>query len=252
MRWLVLVASARGFAPSRREALGGLLSLAAPSESAVEVLSNGRSQVALVGTAHISRVSVQEVADTMTAVKPELVVLELDSKRVKGASQRPQQSMVGDLIKTMYASLDKLGYDSGQEFAVAVDYANRNAVPVLLADQDVDITLKRLTQALKATKFEELKSLDAAIGDFAGVDLETIKTRANVRRLVAALRDNVPDLYAALIDERDAAMASNILRRLVDSKQPPRRVVAVVGMAHEDGIARRLIDAGFRANRLKL
>jgi len=76
--------------------------------------------------------------------------------------------------------------------------------------------------------------------------IETIKTRSTVKELVNDLRESLPNIYSALIDERDEYMTQSLLSRL--SEQPrsaPQRVVAVVGMAHEDGIARRLAARGF-------
>ena len=65
-----------------------------------------------------------------------------------------------------------------------------------------------------------------------------------MRTIVAALEANAPALYDALVDSRDAYMAASLLDRL-GAAGPGQRVVAVVGMAHEDGIARRLAARGF-------
>ena len=78
--------------------------------------------------------------------------------------------------------------------------------------------------------------------------IETIKTRSTVKELVKDLRESLPSIYSALVDERDEYMTQSLLSRL--SEQPrsaPQRVVAVVGLAHEDGINRRLARAGYAA-----
>ena len=79
--------------------------------------------------------------------------------------------------------------------------------------------------------------------------IETIKTRSTVKELVKDLRESLPNIYSALIDERDEYMTQSLLSQL--SEQPrsePQRVVAVVGLAHEDGINQRLAKAGYAAS----
>ncbi len=55
-------------------------------DDAVAVWSNGNRQVYIVGTAHVSEKSAELVAQTIDAVQPTLVMLELDRKRLKGAA----------------------------------------------------------------------------------------------------------------------------------------------------------------------
>ena len=135
---------------------------------------------------------------------------------------------------------------------------------LLLADRDVDETLRRLSTAVRATAPEQLAAFDAAIGaeiagplavdvfsadrDAVSASVELVKKRATVRALVAGMKDTLPELYDALVGSRDEYMAASLLGRLTDLTGP-QRVVAVVGMAHEDGIARALAADGFRHKR---
>ena len=70
--------------------------------------------------------------------------------------------------------------------------------------------------------------------------MAVLKQRETVRELSAYLKQEVPPLYNALIAERDAYMANSILR------SPGRRVVAVVGLAHVDGIEANVLQGGSR------
>ena len=269
-------------------------------DDAVAVWSNGNRQVYIVGTAHVSEKSAELVAQTIDAVQPTLVMLELDRKRLKGAPaaassastpQPPRRPsllertgawVVGSLLSGLYKSLDDLGLNSGREFSVALTKARENNIQILLADRDVDETLRRLSAAIQQTTsqsgaqiialpnsldrflrrsqdFERFEALATTISGIAEpVDLgdknsvtgaiETIKTRSTVKELVKDLRESLPNIYSALVDERDEYMTQSLLSRL--SEQPrsaPQRVVAVVGLAHEDGINRRLAKAGYAA-----
>jgi len=64
-----------------------------------------------------------------------------------------------------------------------------------------------------------------------------LKQRQNVRDLSSYLRREVRPLYEALIAERDAYMANALLTS--DAK----KVVAVVGLAHVDGIEANILQA---------
>jgi len=78
--------------------------------------------------------------------------------------------------------------------------------------------------------------------------IETIKTRSTVEELVKDLREALPNIYSALVDERDEYMTQSLLTRLSEEpRSAPQRVVAVVGLAHEDGISQRLARAGYAA-----
>ena len=269
-------------------------------DDAVAVWSNGNRQVYIVGTAHVSEKSAELVAQTIDAVQPTLVMLELDRKRLKGAPaaassastpQPPRRPsllertgawVVGSLLSGLYKSLDDLGLNSGREFSVALTKARENNIQILLADRDVDETLRRLSAAIQQTTsqsgaqiialpnsldrflrrsqdFERFEALATTISGMAEpVDLgdknsvtgaiESIKTRSTVKELVKDLRESLPNIYSALVDERDEYMTQSLLSRL--SEQPrsaPQRVVAVVGLAHEDGINRRLAKTGYAA-----
>jgi len=174
---------------------------------------------------------------------------------------------VGAAVRGLYGSLDRLGFESGGEFAVALSRARERRIPVLLADRDVDETLRSLARAVRRTSFGDLGRLEArleaavldapsiAVDSAASIAaaVEIIKQRETVEAIVAALRDATPALYSALVDERDAVMAGRLLAVLdgavEDLVAQPQSVVCVVGMAHEDGIARRLTAHGFREAR---
>jgi len=70
--------------------------------------------------------------------------------------------------------------------------------------------------------------------------VEALKERRNVRNIMASLKSSLPEVYQALIGERDVYMSNSIL------KANGQKTVAVVGMAHMDGIERTLAENGFK------
>lgn len=65
----------------------------------------------------------------------------------------------------MYKNLDQSGFQSGEElgeeFATAMRETQAINADIILGDESVDITLRRLTQALSETDLEKLLSPDA-------------------------------------------------------------------------------------------
>jgi pheromone shutdown protein TraB len=69
--------------------------------------------------------------------------------------------------------------------------------------------------------------------------VEALKERATIRQLMGSLKTSLPEVYQALVAERDVYMASSLL------KSGAKSAVAVVGMAHMDGIERELCGNGY-------
>lgn len=125
------------------------------TQSYLRNLHNG-AEIFLVGTAHVSKQSAEEVRDMIRLVNPDSVMVELCAGRAarlrSGAStdQDSFKSMLASLlnpnggtlsqklvqvsIPTMYRGMQLLGLDPGQEFKVAMEEADRMGArwPVIL------------------------------------------------------------------------------------------------------------------------
>ena len=151
--------------------------------------------------------------------------------------------------------MDDLGFSSGAEFVTAIQEAQASGIPVVLGDQPVKKTLRRLSEALSETDLvafinapeppgfakllEENGGGSMGTKEEVGKMVEVLKTRSVVDEITGYLRETAPKLYAALLGERDAYLANSLLSADADG------VVAVVGMAHMTGIETRLRAAGF-------
>ena len=166
--------------------------------------------------------------------------------------------VVGQVISSLYKGLDKMGFVSGQEFLVAIEEGRRVGADLLLGDQNVQVTLRRLSDALSkselvkvremesptrspAAKELEARGIKLGSNDKAGltVAVEALKERASVRALMGTLKTELPEVYRAMIEERDAYMSASLLG--CKSKV----IVGVVGIGHLDGIERNLGREGF-------
>jgi Uncharacterized homolog of PrgY (pheromone shutdown protein) len=171
--------------------------------------------------------------------------------------------LVGNTIKGLYQKLESEGFSAGEEFIVAVREGLNVGSQIVLGDQDVEVTLRRLTEALSKTDMKKLLAADAEIeqnmkqllpadiaksvngsGEMSKEEfryfVETIKAKENVKMLMANLQSVAPEVYQAMVGERDVYMANGLDRlNQFDS------IVAVMGVAHVDGVERTLKERGW-------
>lgn len=79
--------------------------------------------------------------------------------------------------------------------------------------------------------FQKFGSMDLSNEQY----IEKFKTKESVAQLVSLMRRVLPKVAQVMIDERDVILAESI------RKAPGQRIVAVVGMAHMDGIEKNYL-----------
>ena len=237
---------------------------AAPASSGGNVtrLVHGEREIFLVGTAHVSRKSVEEVRRVIEELRPDVVCVELDAARYH--SLQDDKGWHGldarDVLRTdrtglFLASLlfagfqkrlgDRLGVRPGMEMLAAVEEAKRVGAEVVLADREIQATLMRCYRSLgsvdRAKVLFILVMLPFTAAEIDEAEVEKLKDREKMGDVMEAFAKEMPALGTPLIDERD--------RYLMASVQEARgkRVVAVVGAAHVPGMTRRLGQAADRA-----
>jgi pheromone shutdown-related protein TraB len=221
----------------------------------VQVLALGDREILLVGTAHVSRESVELVRELIEQERPDRVCIELDAQRYEALSQRRRweeldlrevtrkRQLAPLLANLVLAAYQKklggaLGVLPGSELVEAARAAEALGIPVVLCDRDVRVTLRRVWASLSLWKKSLLIStLGASLFDRAELDeatLRRLREQDVLTELMRELGDAMPGLKTALIDERDAYLA----RKILDAGG--RRVVAVVGAGHVAGIRQAL------------
>ena len=210
----------------------------------------------LLGTAHISTKSVEDVKEQIELFKPDVVAVELCQSRYDSlvSGRRLDKEGLLKVIKEGKAPLvllqsllaaeqRKLGLDEGQqpgaELLEAVNLSKELEIPVELIDRDVQTTLRRAWRKMKFR--EKVKILYSMLGeeeDELEVDLdEILESRDILTDLMNELKDFSPGAGEVLIDERDEFLAQNILK--IDSE---KRILAIVGAGHLSGIENHLCN----------
>ncbi|XP_002979246.2 traB domain-containing protein isoform X2 [Selaginella moellendorffii] len=147
--------------------------------------SNG-AEIFLVGTAHVSAKSAEEVEEVIGIVKPDIVAVELCEERAKkllagyhdtSLFQKVQefmkfpgglkQKVVHLALSASYQAMREAGLEPGKEFKVAMEEAKARRAGILLIDQRYDVTISKLTKAIRIRDVINLLGI-------AGADMEQI------------------------------------------------------------------------------
>ena len=218
--------------------------------------------VLLVGTAHVSERSVQEVREAIITAQPDQVCVELDAGRYATISEeqhwmeldirRVLKQRKGFLMLTnivLHSFQRRLGLDlgvePGAEMAAAIDAARANDVPFVLCDREIQVTLRRAWR--RSGLWGRLKLLSALLAgafsneEFDPAQVEALKEKGALQSMLEELADYLPQVKEVLIDERDRYLAARIF------SAGGTRTVAVVGAGHVPGIERWLAIYGQRA-----
>lgn len=223
----------------------------------VTTLVDGDTTYYVVGTAHVSQRSVDEVREVIAAVEPDVVCVELCRSRYDALTK---DSAFRDLDvfkvvregKTLYllahlalSSYQRklgasLGVKPGSELLAAVDAAKARSIPVELIDRDIQVTLRRTWRSLGWwRRITLLFSLVASWGKGEEVTEDTIeqlKEHKALSEMLTELGRVVPEIKGPLLDERDQFLVSK-MREVGAGK---RKIVAVVGAAHVPGMTAQL------------
>ncbi len=204
----------------------------------------------IIGTAHISKESVEEVKEKIQEIKPEVVAVELDDARLKGLMNQREIPVV-ELIKDKNAFLvmfnvllsfiqrrmgEEVGVNPGAEMLAALETARKLEIPYALIDRDIRITFGRLLA--KMGFFEKLRLIKEILlsfmigGEELKEEVEEVKKEENLASILEELEKLSPAVHRVVVKERDAYMAHKIL----ELEKLYGNVVAVVGAGHKKGI----------------
>ncbi|MDZ7758921.1 MAG: TraB/GumN family protein [Desulfovermiculus sp.] len=211
--------------------------------------------VHIVGTAHVSHASVRDVHDTISLTQPDTVCVELCPSRHQAMTQPDEWKkmdiykvvkekkslflLIQLILSSFYRSIAKqLGIQPGAEMLAAVNMAQEQGAELILADRDVNITLKRVWGYL--SWWHKLKMLFQLLATLILPDkvdessIEELKDKDQLEVVMDQVAKSYPQVKKKLIDERDLYLAHSI------QKAPGRVVVAVVGAGHVPGIVKAL------------
>jgi pheromone shutdown-related protein TraB len=224
-----------------------------PNTTLVEL--EGR-QIYLVGTAHISQNSVREVEAVIAALRPDTVCVELCQTRYDALTddsrwrkldifqvlkQKKALFLMANLALSAYQRRlgEKLGVEPGAELMAGVRMAREVGAKLVLADRDIQITLKRTWANLGFWGRNKILAglvagIFGATEEISEADLEKMKDRDTLTEKMKEFAVSHPRVKQPLIDERDLFLISSIREATGD------KIVAVVGAGHVPGMLEHL------------
>ncbi len=215
---------------------------------------NGR-KVTLLGTAHVSKASAEQVEQMLSTGEYDAVAVELCPSRHK-AMIDPDSLAKMDLFQVIKegkammvaASLalgayqqrlaDQFGIEPGAEMRIAIKKAEEAHLPILLIDREIGVTLKRVYSNVPWWKRMNLVSgLIASVVTKEKVseeEIERLKEGDMLESSFTQFAEEAEELFIPLIDERDRYMAARIRQEMEDTEH--QHVLAVLGAGHLKGI----------------
>ncbi|MDR3191732.1 MAG: TraB/GumN family protein [Treponema sp.] len=214
-------------------------------------------EITLVGTAHVSRESIEEVRRVIREERPGRVCVELDQGRYGSISQKEDWEklnvikilkegkgflLIANLVLSGFQRRlgNELGVKPGEEMKTAVETAEELGIPFDFCDRDVQITLRRAWARCglwnKCKLLASLLSGAFTTEKLSGEEVENLKKASELDGMMAELSGYLPPVKTTLIDERDRYLAAKIWQ----SSASAQRIAAVVGAGHVQGLRSHL------------
>lgn len=215
---------------------------------------NGK-EIILIGTAHVSKQSAEQVKEVIEQERPDSVCIELDEQRYQSITDgnKWQETDIFKVIKQKKASLllmnlaissfqkrmaKQFGINAGQEMIQGIESAKDVGAELVLADRNIQITFARIWGNI-GLKGKAMLLTQVVYGIFSKEtiteeELEKMKQKDMINAMLQEITESFPRLKKPLIDERDQYLAQKI------KDAPGEKIVAILGAAHVPGITREI------------
>ncbi len=215
-------------------------------------LIKGDKEIFIVGTAHVSEESRKEVESLIDSVNPDTVCIELCDSRYQSLKNKEKWKNL-DIVKViregkgflLFANMilsafqKRIGADlksaPGEEMITAAAIAEAKNKNIVLADRDVNVTLKRAWRLSslgdKIKIFEVLLETLFVNEKIEKEDIDELMKGEDVfNQIMGIFAEKLPKVKQVFIDERDMFLSQKIINA------PGNKIVAVVGKGHVKGI----------------
>ncbi|RDW15206.1 TraB family protein [Oceanobacillus arenosus] len=212
-------------------------------------------EIILIGTAHVSKHSAEQVKEVIELERPDSVCIELDEQRYESITEGNKWSdtNIFKIIKDKKSSLllmnlaissfqkrmaSQFGINAGQEMIQGIESAKETGANLVLADRNIQITFSRIWGNIgfkgKSMLLAQIIGSVFSKESISEEELEKMKKQDTINAMLQEFTDYFPKLKKPLIDERDQYLAQKI------KKAPGDKVVAILGAAHVPGITKEI------------
>lgn len=222
-------------------------------------LNLNNKNIILLGTAHVSKESCDEVRSVIESEKPDCVAIELDEQRyaslndsegwknldiIKVLKEKKGFLLMANLVMANYQRKmgANVGVNPGDEMRAGIEEAKNLGLPCEMVDRPIQTTLRRAWGMNSGSgKIKLLSALFASAFDkeeISGEQIEELKNKSEMDGMMSELSEYMPGVKKVLIDERDFYLASHIWQAV--NKDDRKSVVAVLGAGHLPGVQKNL------------
>lgn len=225
-----------------------------------KILQKYDTEYTLLGTAHVSRASADEVRQLIQNGGFDAVAIELCPARF-AAMNDPDALAKLDLFQVIKqgkagmvaANLalgsfqqrvaEESGIAPGEEMKAAIEEAHAKDLPLLVIDRDVGITLRRVYR--NVPWWQRASLISGLVGSLfsrekvSADEIEKLKQGDVLESTFSEFAAESEKLYQPLIAERDHYMALRLAQENGDSRY--KKVLVVVGAGHLKGLEENLI-----------
>ncbi|MDR3102317.1 MAG: TraB/GumN family protein [Methanocalculaceae archaeon] len=235
------------------------------------------TKIHIIGTAHISQKSIDEVHEAVDTINPDVIAIELDPGRFAALKQQMMDAEnaatgttpisekqaspeIKDILKGNLALMlvqwtlayvqrkigMNVGIEPGAEMKEAILLAEKRGIRIVLIDRDIKITLSRFWGGMKI--LEKIKLILALMQSMFAADAEDDFVGSIDKNSIDELTK--PDIIEMALEEF-RTFSPNGTKALIDERDaylahgiidlehsPYERAVVVVGAGHVPGITR--------------
>ncbi|HET6552223.1 MAG TPA: TraB/GumN family protein [Dyella sp.] len=228
----------------------------------IERVTRDGVEYVVLGTAHVSRTSVEAVDAILAHEAFDAVAVELCDSRAQGMRdpeafkqmdlfQVIRQGKAGMVAASLVLSsfqkrlAEQYGIQPGAEMKAGMDGAEQRGVPVWLVDREVGTTLRRAWHSVGLwQRFGLMGGLIASVFERQQIEeteIEKLKQGDMLESAFSEFATHSAPLYRSLIAERDAYMAARLREQSAAAGfGEGRRVLVVIGAGHLKGLCELL------------
>ncbi|MAG48644.1 hypothetical protein CMO95_03135 [Candidatus Woesearchaeota archaeon] len=209
----------------------------------------------VVGTSHVSKNSVNQIKKSISDFKPDIVAVELDINRYRnlfGKSKKRKfnfkiikQIGIFGFLFLLFGSISqkiigkRTGSRAGNDMKSAIIYGKKAGAKIALIDQDIRITLNKLSR--KVPLREKLKLFTFLFKSnkrTAKFDIKSVPNNKIIKQLISEFKSDFPNIYSCLVKDRDDYMKRQI--KILNTKFPESKILIVIGAGHKEKVEKYL------------
>lgn len=201
------------------------------SEQNITRINLDDKEIILIGTAHVSKHSAEQVKEVIEREQPDAVCVELDEQRYQSImnANKWKEMDLFKVIKEGKATLllmnlaissfqkriaEQFDIQPGQEMIQGIESARETGAKLVLADRNIQVTFSRIWRNVglwgKAKLLMQIIFSIFSNEEISEEELEKMKSQDMLDAILREFSENFPRLKKPLIDERDQYLAQKI------------------------------------------